>query len=204
MREGRREAILEAACRVIARGGAERLRMSDVAAEAGVSSALVHYYCATREELLRQAFLHADARAAAAEAELDREGAATERLERHLLLYLQEGSVIYEDWVLWREMVSHALFDERYRPALEDAYRGWVEGLTAIIVDGKEAGDVAERVDADATARRLSAVTDGLGEQVLLGILDRDRCRRLIREAIALEIGAPDRSGAPARAAPTA
>ena len=71
MREGRREAILEAACRVIARGGAERLRMSDVAAEAGVSSALVHYYCATREELLRQAFVHADARAAAAEAELD-------------------------------------------------------------------------------------------------------------------------------------
>ena len=103
--------------------------------------------------------------------------------------------MIYEDWVLWREMVSHALFDERYRPALEEAYRGWVDGLTAIVVDGQEAGDVSGRVDADATARRLSAVTDGLGEQVLLGILDRERCRRLIREAIALELGAPKLAG---------
>jgi len=48
--------ILEAACRVIARDGADGLRMGQVAREAGVSSALIHYYFATRADLLLRAF----------------------------------------------------------------------------------------------------------------------------------------------------
>ncbi len=40
--------ILEAACRVVVREGAHGLRMAAVAAEAGVSKALVHYYFANR------------------------------------------------------------------------------------------------------------------------------------------------------------
>src|SRR6476660_8527731 len=48
--------ILEAACRVIAREGADGLRMGLVAREAGGSSALIHYYFATRADLLLRAF----------------------------------------------------------------------------------------------------------------------------------------------------
>ena len=55
--------ILEAACRVIAREGADGLRMGQVAREAGVSSALIHYYFATRADLLLRAFEHADEQA---------------------------------------------------------------------------------------------------------------------------------------------
>ncbi len=55
-RTDRIAAILEAACRVIARDGAHGLHMQAVADEAGVSKALVHYYFATRQELLRRAF----------------------------------------------------------------------------------------------------------------------------------------------------
>ena len=40
----RKHTILDAACRVIAQAGAARLRVADVAREAGVSTALVHYY----------------------------------------------------------------------------------------------------------------------------------------------------------------
>ncbi len=42
------------------RDGAHGLRMATVAAEAGVSKALVHYYFSTRQELLRKAFAYAD------------------------------------------------------------------------------------------------------------------------------------------------
>ena len=52
--------ILEAACRVVARDGAHGLHMKAVAEEAGVSKALVHYYFATRQELLRRTFVHAE------------------------------------------------------------------------------------------------------------------------------------------------
>jgi len=47
----RKHTILDAACVVIARDGAARLRVADVAAEAGVSTALVHYYFPARADL---------------------------------------------------------------------------------------------------------------------------------------------------------
>src|SRR5436853_543670 len=59
----RKTEILEATCRVIAREGADGLRMGTVAREAGVSSALLHYYFDTRADLLMQAFEHADVKA---------------------------------------------------------------------------------------------------------------------------------------------
>ena len=63
--------ILEAACRVIVREGAHGLRMARVAEEADVSKALVHYYFATRQELLRKAFAFSEQRwQAAIDAEL--------------------------------------------------------------------------------------------------------------------------------------
>ncbi|MYV72610.1 TetR family transcriptional regulator, partial [Streptomyces sp. SID1046] len=40
----RRRAILEGAARVIARRGVRGLRVSDLAAEAGVSTALIYYH----------------------------------------------------------------------------------------------------------------------------------------------------------------
>ena len=49
---GRREALLDAACTLIARSGTRTLRIEDVAREAGVSIGLVYYYFESREELL--------------------------------------------------------------------------------------------------------------------------------------------------------
>ena len=49
--------ILQAACRVVVRDGAHGLRMANVALEAGVSKALLHYYFSTRQELVRAAFV---------------------------------------------------------------------------------------------------------------------------------------------------
>ena len=80
--------ILEAACRVIAREGADGLRMGQVAREAGVSSALIHYYFATRADLLLRAFEHADEQADLTIDELIGDlptGAA--KLERVLIAY---------------------------------------------------------------------------------------------------------------------
>ena len=48
----RKHLILDAACRAIARTGAAAVRVSDVAREAGVSTALVHYYFPSRRRSL--------------------------------------------------------------------------------------------------------------------------------------------------------
>src|SRR5436305_12322718 len=84
----RKTEILEATCRVIAREGADGLRMGTVAREAGVSSALLHYYFDTRADLLMQAFEHADVKAdEAAEQAIAAIPTGLGRLQRLLLIY---------------------------------------------------------------------------------------------------------------------
>ena len=52
------ERILEAACDLIAADGIDEVRIARVAMRAGASTALVHHYFSTREELLEQALIH--------------------------------------------------------------------------------------------------------------------------------------------------
>ncbi len=191
MSEPRRQEILAAACRVIARMGIDRLRMSDVAGEAGVSTALVHYYFATRGELLKHAFVFADDRAAAVEERIASDDMPPpERIERLLLLYLDdEGSDIYENWILWREMWNHSLFDHNLRGVLETSYRGWVRGLAEIVREGQAGGSISSATDPEASIWRLTAFVEGLGPLMLLEMLPRARAAELVRDAVALELG---------------
>src|SRR3954470_20314981 len=53
-----RERILEAACDLIAADGIDDVRIARVATRAGASTALVHHYFSTREELLEEALIH--------------------------------------------------------------------------------------------------------------------------------------------------
>ena len=85
--------ILEAACRVIVREGAHGLRMARVAEEADVSKALVHYYFATRQELLRKAFAFSEQRwQSAIDAELASVSTGAARVERMLLVSVDQPS----------------------------------------------------------------------------------------------------------------
>ncbi|HYQ12052.1 MAG TPA: helix-turn-helix domain-containing protein, partial [Solirubrobacterales bacterium] len=52
------ERILDAACDLIAAEGIDEVRIARVAQRAGASTALVHHYFSTREELLEQALIH--------------------------------------------------------------------------------------------------------------------------------------------------
>jgi AcrR family transcriptional regulator len=53
-RRSARERILDAAARRIVRGGAAALALADVAADAGVSKALIHYHFHDKDRLLEQ------------------------------------------------------------------------------------------------------------------------------------------------------
>jgi AcrR family transcriptional regulator len=181
--------LLDAACRVIARAGAARLRMSDVAREADVSTALVHYYFATRPELLRAAFMFADGRVGAY---VDEQTAlldtAAERLERLLSVYLAESDpLMRENGILWREMWSQAVFDDSLRAAVEESYAEWLDQVQAAIADAVAEGS-ATTDDPDGASHRLAAIVDGLSSRLGLGMVSGARAAELIRDALALEL----------------
>jgi AcrR family transcriptional regulator len=182
--------LLDAACRVIARAGAARLRMSDVAREAGVSTALVHYYFATRPDLLRAAFMFADARVDAyVDAQIAALDTAAERLQRLLSVYVSDSDpLLHENSILWREMWSHAVFDESLRAAVEESYAGWLEQIADAIADAIAEGSAAT-ADVEGAAHRLAAIVDGLSSRLALGMLTGPRSSELIHDALVLELG---------------
>jgi AcrR family transcriptional regulator len=185
----REETILGAACRVIAQSGAAGLRMSEVAREAGVSSALLHYYFATRRELLARAFAFADMRVDAHVLSLvGEQGSGRERLETLLTAYLSPEPVVTEDWVVWSELWRSARFDDTLLELLHDADREWVGQVAALLRDGIADGSIDGSIEVDDTAIHLVSLVDGLGTRVLAGVIEREDALRLIERSLTTEL----------------
>jgi AcrR family transcriptional regulator len=181
--------ILEAACRVIAREGAHGLRMARVADEADVSKALVHYYFATRQELLRKAFAFSEQRwQAAIDAELATVSTGAARVERMLLVSVDPALAFREQRALGNEVWSSLRSDEELRPAVERSYRDWLARVVDLIEEGKADGTVGADVDAQSTGWRLAAAADGFDSLLYLDLVDRDEAVRLMRETITREL----------------
>jgi AcrR family transcriptional regulator len=183
--------ILEAACRVIVNEGAHGLRMASVAAEAGVSKALVHYYFATRQELLRNAFEFSEDRwHTAVNAELAEVTTGAARVERMLLVGVEPDLAFSEQRALWNEVWSSLRSDDELRPLVERSYRVWLGRVVELIEDGQADGSIPDVVEATQAGWRLAAAADGLDSLLYLGLVDREQARELMRGAITREFGA--------------
>jgi AcrR family transcriptional regulator len=184
-----REAILDAACRAIVERGVEGVRMRDIAAAAGVSPTLPHYYFNTRSELLREAFVHAEEGMVRLELEVAGDRPPRERLDRLLLMYFDADPRVYEIWMLAREMTTRAIREPGLCDSHEDVYAFWSRTIADVIRDGQAAGDVAPALDADVAGWRLTALVEGLGTWLLTGMATRRQCRELVRDSVARELG---------------
>ncbi|MFF4319696.1 TetR/AcrR family transcriptional regulator [Streptomyces sp. NPDC001568] len=191
----RRRAILEAAARVIARRGVRGLRVGELAAEAGVSTALIYYHFKDRTGILRHALAFIGDRAdrytgtgsatrgGAAEPAAEDPGGL---LERTLLLEFQDLPEVRENSTAWGELRAHAIFDPELREELAAAGTAWVEEVAGLL------GALHPAAPADAVtaaAERLTALLEGLSGRWLSGLLPAGHARDLMRGAIGVEIG---------------
>jgi AcrR family transcriptional regulator len=160
----RKPQLLSAAAEVISERGVEATRIADVAERAGTSPPAVLYWFDSRDELLGEALTFAE------DAFYER---FSERLAaladpRARLLALIDASASGEDWVLWVELWTRALRDERLREARQRLDDRWRAQIATIIADGVEAGVFAD-TDPENVALELAALIDGLAVQVTLG-----------------------------------
>ncbi len=179
-------AILEAACRVIARDGAHGLHMNAVAKEAGVSKALVHYYVQTRQELLRQALAYAEQRTReAVEAELAPLPDGRARLERLLVAYAGNEPVFAESHALSSAAWGSLILDEDLAPVVRGAYQGWTGWITSLVEQGRDDGSIPEPQATRSTAVRLAALAEGLSSLVDTGVIPADEAVAAVRREVA-------------------
>jgi AcrR family transcriptional regulator len=187
------ERILEAACDLIATDGIDEVRIARVANRAGASTALVHHYFSTREELLEQALVHSFEQAGD-ERFQGPDGAhetATRALARGIEECLPLPGSQEREWVLWVELWLRAVREPVLRPVaarLYRRYRAWIAGL---IRAGVDSGEFRQDLDAEAVADVAMALLDGAGVRALIHdpAMDVGRARRLVASRIAIEVG---------------
>src|SRR5581483_6139675 len=187
------ERILEAACDLIAAEGIDEVRIARVAQRAGASTALVHHYFSTREELLEQALIHSFEQAGDERFRQspDAEETATEALARGLAESLPFPGPQEREWVLWVELWLRAVREPALRPVaarLYGRYRDWVAGL---IRAGVASGEFRGDADPEALADHAMALLDGTGVRALIQDpeMDVDSARALAARQLAAELG---------------
>ncbi|MET8346122.1 TetR/AcrR family transcriptional regulator [Streptomyces microflavus] len=189
----RRTAILEAAATVIARRGVRGLRVEELAAEAGVSKALIYYHFEDRTALLRRTLAFVNNRAerytaeqaAAGQPAAEAPAGPLRRLEQALLLELQDLPHVRENSTAWGELRASAVFDPELRGELALASVIWVREVADQL---GEVRPTAPESALTASAERLTALLEGLSARWLSGILTLTDARIRMREAIGVEV----------------
>src|SRR3954447_3151409 len=167
-RAERLEQILEAACRAILDRGFPATRIADIAAAARVSTGTVHYYFATKDEVLIAALEWASARLFR-RIEAPGPAAPTERLARLLAVSVPHPGPARDEYVLWIELWLRVLHQPELLPEGEAISARWRGYFHAVVCDGVAAGEFAPAAPPDEVAERLVAFVDGLGFETALG-----------------------------------
>jgi AcrR family transcriptional regulator len=175
----RREQILSAACVAVSEMGFKSLRIADVARRAGTSTGTVHYYFATKTDLMRAAFEWNFARSLDRRRHLLREQEnPVQRLRAFVESYIPGDEETVRAWRVWAELWVEALHDAELRELNERVYGEWRRLMAGIVRDGQDAGLFRDE-DPVLVANALIGMIDGLALQVLLGsrsmTLDRMR-----------------------------
>ncbi|MEU3525748.1 TetR/AcrR family transcriptional regulator [Streptomyces sp. NPDC038707] len=179
-----REEVLAAAMGMIAERGLEKLTMAGLGREVGMSSGHLLYYFRSKDELLLQTLEWSEGRLGAERARLlTGPGAARERLEAYVDLYVPEG---HRDphWTLWLEVWNRSQNADEDARARQAAIEGaWHRDLVALIAEGVSRGEF-RGVDADRFATRTRALLDGFSIHVAIGLrgTDRSQVLRHVRE----------------------
>ncbi|WP_406119778.1 TetR/AcrR family transcriptional regulator [Streptomyces sp. NBC_00989] len=179
---GAREGILQAAVELIARDGFDGVRIADIAARAGVSTALVHYHFTGRERLLTGALAHSLTRAEARLAGRTRQ-ADRDTPPQRLADLIDFGLPLTHDDVLecrlWAELEIRSSGSPELAATLAEFRARMLHALAALVEDGLRTGDFRDCDPSDVATVAL-ALLDGLTNRLIteesaLGLADARR-----------------------------
>jgi AcrR family transcriptional regulator len=167
--DDRPRALMAAALKLLTRYGYRRIRVEDVADDAGVSKATVYHYFANKDELLTRTVAGRIAeKQAAIERRLASEGGtASDRLR----LFLHEfwAMSLSSQAGLWQRLLVSEIVTEA-----PDVFAAWARGLVQrwrlverLIEEGQRTGEFRRDVDAEVAARM---VISALSHQALFHV----------------------------------
>lgn len=185
----RQATILDAAIRVIAQSGVRGLRVEKLAAEAGVSTALIYYHFGSRAGVIRRTLEHINDRAARYTQQALASTDPRAQLEQMLLLEIQGTPTVRENSIAWGELRASAVFNDELREQLREATQTWATDLEKVIKMARDSGRAGPGIVPIDAAERLTALVEGLSERWLSGSITLERAQHLLAGAITAELG---------------
>jgi TetR/AcrR family transcriptional repressor of nem operon len=183
----RRRALVAAAYRRIANGGFEGLRTRDVAADAGVNIATLHYYFPTKEALIRGVIGQAMHRFGET---MPSDGSPVEQLRGHLRALARLLKEDQQLWAVMGELVLRAPRDADLGSVLRQTDAYWHRTLRDLIGRAVAQGTIAPTLDADGAAALIIVAIKGLGLPTVAGF-QPETTDRIFRQFERL-LGLPD------------
>lgn len=163
----RREQIVRATIRCLAREGYSGLTMKKVSREARVSQGILHYYYADKRAILVAALetvmTDLDRRVAAAQARSGRDPQA--RLRALIQASLQAAVEAREVWLVFVEFWGEMMHDARLRAINAELYTRLRRIIAALLGPGVRAGRY-RRVDVAQAAAVILGLLDGVALQL--------------------------------------
>ncbi|PRB07683.1 TetR/AcrR family transcriptional regulator [Microbacterium sp. MYb64] len=157
----RRDHIADAATKVIAREGFERLTMRQIAAEAGYTHGAIARYFPTKESLLTASFvrLHVQANGRILTEVAGKRGLdALEQMCREILPFGDLGPkyarVVIAFW-------DHASQDTRVTQIHRENNQRWRDQFRRFLVEAREDGELADHVDIDTAVGEVASRNAG-------------------------------------------
>lgn len=183
-----RRRILDAAERLIAVHGIEKVRLRDIAREAGVSIGKIQHYFDSRDEVI-EAMLSAASMRRVSEwatfaADIDDPATKMTSLLEHAITDRERCTV-------WLATVSVASRNQQYLPDITRIYSAWRAKLTEVIDSGERDGMFRPTAPTDEVADGIICAIDGLMAAVAIDLADYtyERNTRMLRHIAGLLLG---------------
>ncbi|MGA7670987.1 MAG: TetR/AcrR family transcriptional regulator [Nitrolancea sp.] len=155
----RRQDLVRAAFNRIAEAGFEGLRTRDVAADAGVNVATLHYYFPTKEALIRGVVGHAMWRFSQS---MPKEGSAAEQIRWHLAFLRRLLKEDTELFAVLAELTMRAPRDPVIAGILQNTDEPWHHEVAALLESALEQGCIDASIDPEGGAAFIIAAIKGL------------------------------------------
>ncbi len=175
-KEGREQALVQAAFNQIAERGFEGLRTREVAAGVGLNIATLHYYFPTKEALIRGVVAHAMDRFRST---LAPHGSPADQLRNHLRAVRKLLRDEPEVGAVMGELALRSARDPAMARIMGEAFQAWQRTLRGLLQRASHDGYLARDLDYDDVAALIMAT---LTSMTLPSTASADRTDRAFRQ----------------------
>ncbi len=178
-------------------------RVADIAREAGLSSASIHYHFATKDEVLFAAVKWQNERETERRTAIAASDAsATVKLARFLDASMPPRGFAREEALIRFDLWGRAMREQAYSDVLRPLREEWRRQFAAILEEGVATGEFRPDCSFAQTLEELTAILDGYSFQYTLGYrwMSASRLWGLLADYAAIHLRVPPDAFAQARA----